>query len=188
MDRLKEMQTFTAVVDAGSFVKAAEILGMSKAAVSRYVADLEARLGVRLLHRTTRKLSLTEEGSVFNLRCRELLSGVEEAEAEDVELPEALRAAIAQSRQRIAERHGEDSDLVIADSRYTHAHALARAASRQTRAHGRTLSDRIDTLVNHMIDDGPGGRAQSYAKQAEYHALPGYGPSRGKQHTHQRRE
>jgi DNA-binding transcriptional LysR family regulator len=82
MDRLKEMQTFTAVVDAGSFVKAAEILGMSKAAVSRYVADLEARLGVRLLHRTTRKLSLTEEGSVFNLRCRELLSGVEEAEAE----------------------------------------------------------------------------------------------------------
>jgi DNA-binding transcriptional LysR family regulator len=82
MDRLKEMQTFTAVVDAGSFVKAAEELGMSKAAVSRYVADLETRLGVRLLHRTTRKLSLTEEGSVFNIRCRELLSGVEEAEAE----------------------------------------------------------------------------------------------------------
>ena len=82
MDRLKEMQTFTAVVDAGSFVRAAEELGMSKAAVSRYVADLETRLGVRLLHRTTRKLSLTEEGSVFNIRCRELLSGVEEAEAE----------------------------------------------------------------------------------------------------------
>jgi DNA-binding transcriptional LysR family regulator len=82
MDRLKEMQTFTAVVEAGSFVRAAEELGMSKAAVSRYVADLETRLGVRLLHRTTRKLSLTEEGSVFNIRCRELLSGVEEAEAE----------------------------------------------------------------------------------------------------------
>jgi DNA-binding transcriptional LysR family regulator len=82
MDRFLEMQTFCAVVDAGSFVKAAETLGFSKPAVSRYVADLEARLGVRLLHRTTRKLSLTEEGSVFNARCRELLFGVEEAEAE----------------------------------------------------------------------------------------------------------
>ena len=82
MDRFLEMQTFCAVVDAGSFVKAAEALGFSKAAVSRYVADLEARLGVRMLHRTTRRLSLTEEGAVFNARCRELLSGVEEAEAE----------------------------------------------------------------------------------------------------------
>lgn len=82
MDRFLEMQTFCAVVDAGSFVKAADTLGFSKAAVSRYVADLEARLGVRLLHRTTRRLSLTAEGAVFNARCRELLSGVEEAEAE----------------------------------------------------------------------------------------------------------
>jgi DNA-binding transcriptional LysR family regulator len=82
MDRFQEMQTFCSVVDTGSFVKAAEVLGVSKAAISRYVADLEARLGVRLLHRTTRKLSLTEEGAVFNIRCRELLSGVEEAEAE----------------------------------------------------------------------------------------------------------
>lgn len=82
MDRFQEMQTFCAVVDAGSFVKAADTLGFSKAAVSRYVADLETRLGVRLLHRTTRQLSLTEEGAVFNARCRELLSGVEEAEAE----------------------------------------------------------------------------------------------------------
>lgn len=82
MDRFLEMQTFCAVVDAGSFVKAADALGFSKAAVSRYIGDLEARLGVRLLHRTTRRLSLTEEGEVFNARCRQLLSGFEEAEAE----------------------------------------------------------------------------------------------------------
>ena len=62
MDRFLEMQTFTAVVDAGSFVKAAETLMLSKAAVSRYLVDLETRLGVRLLHRTIRRLSLTEEG------------------------------------------------------------------------------------------------------------------------------
>jgi DNA-binding transcriptional LysR family regulator len=82
MDKFLEMQTFAAVVDAGSFVKAADALAMSKAAVSRYVGDLESRLGVRLLHRTTRSLSLTEEGQVFHARCKELLSEVDEAEAE----------------------------------------------------------------------------------------------------------
>lgn len=82
MDRFLEMQTFSAVVDAGSFVKAAEGLGLSKAATSRYVGDLEARLGVRLLQRTTRRLSLTEEGHVFYARSKELLAGVMEAEME----------------------------------------------------------------------------------------------------------
>jgi DNA-binding transcriptional LysR family regulator len=82
MDRFLEMQTFTAVVDAGSFVKASQTLGTSKGAVSRYVGDLETRLGVRLLHRTTRRLSLTEEGQVFYLRSKELLADVDEAEAE----------------------------------------------------------------------------------------------------------
>ena len=76
------MQTFAAVVDAGSFVRASDALGMSKAAVSRQVGELETRLGVRLLHRTTRKLSLTEEGEVFHARCRELLGALAEAEAE----------------------------------------------------------------------------------------------------------
>ncbi|SFB21348.1 transcriptional regulator, LysR family [Collimonas sp. OK607] len=82
MDRFLEMQTFNAVVDAGSFVKAADALDMSKAAVSRYVVDMEARLGVRLLHRTTRRLSLTDEGQVFYARSKELLAELQEAEDE----------------------------------------------------------------------------------------------------------
>lgn len=82
MDRFLEMQTFAAVVDAGSFVKAAEALGLSKAAMSRHVGELETRLGVRLLQRTTRRLSLTQEGQVFYARSKELLAGVDEAEAE----------------------------------------------------------------------------------------------------------
>ncbi|MGB9149468.1 MAG: LysR family transcriptional regulator [Burkholderiales bacterium] len=82
MDRFLEMRTFSAVVDAGSFVGAADALQLSKAAVSRYVSDLEARLGVRLLNRTTRHLSLTDEGQVFYGRCIELLAGVDEAETE----------------------------------------------------------------------------------------------------------
>ena len=82
MDRFLEMRVFAAVVDAGSFVGASDAIEFSKPAVSRYVADLEARLGVRLLHRTTRKLSLTDEGEVFYARCKELLSQIDEAEAE----------------------------------------------------------------------------------------------------------
>ena len=82
MDRFLEMQTFNAVVDAGSFVKAADALNMSKAAVSRYVVDMETRLGVRLLHRTTRRLSLTDEGQVFYARSKELLADLQEAEDE----------------------------------------------------------------------------------------------------------
>ncbi|HSC62893.1 MAG TPA: LysR family transcriptional regulator [Caldimonas sp.] len=82
MDRFGEMRAFASVVDAGSFVRAAEALQTSKTAVSRLVGDLEKRLGVRLLHRTTRKLSLTVEGETFHARCKELLTDVEEAEAE----------------------------------------------------------------------------------------------------------
>ena len=82
MDRFLEMQTFNAVVDAGSFIKAAEALNMSKAAVSRYVVDMETRLGVRLLHRTTRRLSLTDEGQLFYSRSKELLEELAEAEEE----------------------------------------------------------------------------------------------------------
>ena len=82
MDKFLEMKAFAAVVDAGSFVQAAEALQMSKPTVSRYLADLEQRLGVRLLHRTTRKLSLTEEGRAFYGRCKTVLADVDVAEAE----------------------------------------------------------------------------------------------------------
>jgi DNA-binding transcriptional LysR family regulator len=82
MDKFQEMSTFVAVVDAGSFVRAADAQGMSKPAVSRHVGDLEARLGVRLLQRTTRRLSLTDEGQIFYDRCKNVLMTVDEAETE----------------------------------------------------------------------------------------------------------
>ena len=82
MDKYQEMRVFTAVVDAASFVGAGEALGMSKAAVSRYVSELEQRLGARLMHRTTRKLSLTSEGEMFLARCRDILASIDASEAE----------------------------------------------------------------------------------------------------------
>ena len=80
MDKFEAMRTFVAVVDAGSFVGAAERLQSSKAVVSRLVAELEQHLGVRLLHRTTRKLSLTPEGDTFVGRCRSVLFELQDAE------------------------------------------------------------------------------------------------------------
>lgn len=82
MDKFLEMKAFAAVVDAGSFVTAAEALELSRPSVSRIVADLEQRLAVRLLQRTTRRLSLTEEGRSFYTRCKAVLADIEAAEAE----------------------------------------------------------------------------------------------------------
>ncbi len=82
MDRYQALQAFVAVVDAGSFVAGAEAIGISKAAISRQVGELESHLGVRLMNRTTRRLSLTVEGETYLARVRELLAGFDAAEAE----------------------------------------------------------------------------------------------------------
>lgn len=80
MDRFLAISAFAKVVEAGSFVGAANRLGVSVSAVSRQVADLEAHLDARLLNRTTRRLSLTESGRSFYERCVQLLADLEEAE------------------------------------------------------------------------------------------------------------
>ncbi len=74
MDTITGMRTFCAVAEARSFNKAALSLGMSAALTSKYIAQLEARLGVRLLNRTTRSLALTQTGSEYLSRCKTLLS------------------------------------------------------------------------------------------------------------------
>jgi DNA-binding transcriptional LysR family regulator len=79
MDIVASMKVFVAVVDAGSFVAAADRLDMSRAMASKYVAMLEDHLGTRLLNRTTRRLSLTEPGLVFYERSVQILVDVAEA-------------------------------------------------------------------------------------------------------------
>lgn len=81
MDRLTAMESFVKVVESGSFVAAADRLGLSQAMVSRYVQDLENRLGTRLLQRTTRRLSLTDAGAAYFERCQQVLRDVEEMDA-----------------------------------------------------------------------------------------------------------
>ncbi len=81
MDRFAALEGFIAVVEAGSFTAAAEAQGRTRAAVSRQIQLLEARLGSRLLNRTTRRVSLTEAGRAYYETARRVLGDLAEAEA-----------------------------------------------------------------------------------------------------------
>lgn len=80
MDRFESMSIVVAVVESGSLSAASRRLGMPLATVSRKVAELESHLKTRLLHRTTRQLSLTETGQSYVAACRRILEEIEEAE------------------------------------------------------------------------------------------------------------
>jgi DNA-binding transcriptional LysR family regulator len=81
-NRSGEMEVFAAVVERGGFSAAAKLFGMTPSAVSKLVTRLEARLGARLINRSTRKLQLTAEGQAFHQRCVTILSDIAEAECE----------------------------------------------------------------------------------------------------------
>ena len=81
MDRLTEMEAFATVVDQGGFTAAARKLGISKSGVSKLVSALEARLGTRLLNRTTRRVSPTDIGLVYHDRARRVVSDAAEADS-----------------------------------------------------------------------------------------------------------
>lgn len=82
MDTLTSIKVFRQVVDSGSFVRAAERLDMSTAMVSKHVMHVEQRLGVRLLNRNSRSLSLTEPGSLYFDRCKSILEDLQATELE----------------------------------------------------------------------------------------------------------
>ncbi|WP_332766971.1 LysR family transcriptional regulator [Pseudomonas koreensis] len=96
MDRFDAMQAFARVVEAGSFTKAAETLHMSKTTVTQLVQQLEARLRVKLLNRTTRKVNVTADGAAYYLRVVKLLAELDDAETS---LPGV--AAVPSGRLRI---------------------------------------------------------------------------------------
>lgn len=81
MDNLADIAVFVRVVERGSFTRAADDLELSRAVVSKYLTRLEARLGARLLNRTTRRLSLTEAGSALFEQSRAALERIDEAQA-----------------------------------------------------------------------------------------------------------
>jgi DNA-binding transcriptional LysR family regulator len=100
-DSLYEMSVFEKVVAAGSLSAAARDLGVSTAVVSRRLAALEARLGVRLVNRTTRRLALTDEGASYHEACARILAEIEDADsaaaAQRVEPQGLLKVALPAS-------------------------------------------------------------------------------------------
>ncbi|PHR81286.1 MAG: LysR family transcriptional regulator [Colwellia sp.] len=94
MNILTLMETFAVVVETGSFTAAAEKLGLSKSFVSKQVSILESDLGARLLYRTTRKLSLSDEGGQFYNHCKIIMAEAENARAEVMDRQGAPRGKI----------------------------------------------------------------------------------------------
>jgi len=80
MDRLQELTVFVRAAESGSFSRAAHELGLSQPSVSRIIGELEQRLGVTLLLRTTRRITVTDAGALFLERSREILAQLEDAE------------------------------------------------------------------------------------------------------------
>jgi DNA-binding transcriptional LysR family regulator len=81
MDRIDLFRIFVRVVDCSSFTRAADMLGMPRSTVSAAMQELEGRIGTRLVHRTTRRVAPTQDGSAFYDRCLRLLSDVEDVES-----------------------------------------------------------------------------------------------------------
>jgi len=94
MDRFDAMQAFVRVVEAGSFTKAAETLHMSKTTVTQLVQQLEARLRVKLLNRTTRKVNVTAQGAVYYQRVLRLLADMDDAETSLSDAPALPRGRL----------------------------------------------------------------------------------------------
>jgi len=140
MDRLQSLEVFAKVVELGGFARAAERLQLSASAVSRHVAELESHLGVRLLNRTTRKLSLTESGQAFHERTVQLLSDLEEAE-------------IAVASSAVSPRGTLRLTCPIAFGEWYVAPAIAAFASRHPQLRFDVeLSDRMVDLVDEGFD------------------------------------
>ena len=125
MDRLWAMEVFVRVAECGSFSRAAEALDLANATVTTCIRNLERHLGVTLIHRDTRRLHLTEDGTLFLVRAREVLEKVELAESEvqtrlgelrgplHIETPISIgHALLCPTLPKFAERHPGISTIV----------------------------------------------------------------------------
>jgi DNA-binding transcriptional LysR family regulator len=108
MNPIDTMQAFIHVAELASFTQAAHVMGLPKASVSAAVQRLEAQLGTRLLHRTTRRVQMTHDGQAYFERCRDLLADVEELQTMFLPTQEALRG-----RLRVDMSVGVARNLVI---------------------------------------------------------------------------
>ncbi len=117
MDRFENLRVFAAVVEAAGFTPAAQRLGLSRAATSKHVRQLEDRLGARLLNRTTRRVAVTAAGRTFYEQCRRILAELDEAEHAASELhnePRGELRVVAPTNFGLAEIGTTIADFVAA--------------------------------------------------------------------------
>lgn len=105
-DRLIEMRVFRTVVEAGGFTAAANVLGVSQPFVSQSITSLERRLGVQLLHRSTRTQRLTDEGERFLASCRAIIDSLDEAETK-------IRSTEPSGNLRVSAPHAFGMDQLV---------------------------------------------------------------------------
>ena len=148
MDRLTEMEAFATVVDQGGFTDAAKKMGISKSAVSKHVSALEARLGARLLNRTTRRVSPTEIGLAYYDRARRVLNDAGEADALVTSMQSAPSGLL-----RISRRHRFRCQSAVADSG-----GFPAGISRHHRQHG-AEQPLCRTDFRRFRHGDPGGRS-----------------------------
>lgn len=143
MDRITAAEVFVAIVERGSMIAAAEALEMSRAMVTRYLAQMEQWAGVRLLHRTTRKLSLTHAGEATLERCRRMLEFAQDMDAvagqESDELRGLLRISCSQSLGQSA--------LVIAVTDYLRQHPQVAVDLQMNNRAVNLVEERIDLAL-----------------------------------------
>jgi len=131
MDRLYELAAFVAVADAGGFSAAARRIGVSQPSISKAVAGLEQRLGIALLHRSTRNVTVTDQGRRYYDRIKPLMEAMAEAEAEATSSIQKISGSVRISAPAtfgrlhvlplipglLALHPGLELDLVLSDSR-----------------------------------------------------------------------
>jgi DNA-binding transcriptional LysR family regulator len=94
VNTLEAMQAFVRVAELASFTRAADVLSLPKASVSTAVQQLEAQMGARLLHRTTRRVQMTQDGQVFYERCKDLLADMDDLQTMFQQGPQSLRGRL----------------------------------------------------------------------------------------------
>lgn len=142
MDRLGAMQIVVAIADRGTLTSAAEALNMSLPAVARRLAALEARMGIRLFNRTTRRVAATDDGRVFIERCRTVLAAVREAETALTDRRTSPRGALSVTASELLGR------------RFIAPVAAGLVAAHPQLAVQLLLTDRVVNLVEEGVDIG----------------------------------
>jgi DNA-binding transcriptional LysR family regulator len=174
-DRLQELTVFVRAAESGSFSRAARELGLSQPSVSRIIGELEARLGVTLLLRTTRRITVTDAGALFLDRAREILAELEDAE-DAARGIDSLRGII---RLAIPVVYGT-REIIPRLPKFLDAHPLLRVEMAVSDARQDLVAEGADVAIRlGELDDSVFGARKLATLERMLVASPGYLKARG---------